>query len=1122
MVSRFCLCWFLGLLILFTPAFSQEIARNFSTRFTNQQRESTLFMGGNVDFNNTFVYLTVFPKNYQAYQNLETVVLKNHGNHPLKRPFIAINNSGFWWEPSDIEKDIELDSNDFDNSALLLWGRINDRVLHRSYPYNEDAVGYKFRAGTPIELTSVFGYGICYNNSSAIARLPSNENNFFYSLAWDKHATSEYKKGNRSAIIDTDLKTFYRDLSNNKLSNRSAISNDRYLIRRTHHYGRQYMYDKRVNEYIANLYAINNEVATVAPEYFSLDYSLLPGEAMILDYGTAAAWYSEDYYDGTISELANGRFTYDWNSSLTNSLVQPNNLTNLQIDQWLDAGVSKSRLIKTTPNQSAGLNFSLQHGFQVVFFELTLDFDEEISTSDVSVQLSSDSAVWIMPMSQVVNGNHVVSKFDLQTIPFRGGEVHVRILINEEQQIAISNFSYTSYFQINRLALPQLKCGDNVITMLHDSQDTDIDLQADFTYKEKTDISPAKIENPLYPKDKETVYGHINKILWPKLSEDVVNYEFLLTTDTIKELPLAPNFIAYTNGASIASIFPDVIKDNPSGRKKEDIEGEKKYQINPVTYINSKPKGKREDYFQQSETARKKDLETTNEFIINEEGFLNSDHIYFWKVRPLNADGIWGPWSNYFSFTIKKAMPPVNLQMFISENDEILSWDENTNGVKASKFEVYASDEYMGFEPSAANLWATTESNQISILNCPHTFFRVIAVDSLGYSSEASEYVNRAYPYLTSLPQQIYADSTFEFKFSFNPLYIPFVSQSNTYYELTDEISLNIVKMPAWLVYNSSDSTVTGKTTEEVLKKEFYAGKNLIELEVSSRYLPIPTRKIKVDLDYQIKNNSPFIEAVNTVVFTDNEFSFSVNYSDADMIYGDSVSLSLDNQPAWLHYDVADGKVLFSGFPTASGESRSRLIGHDKFGDTTSVDVIINVVSNTINYTVAFTESETLKLELKSLPFHESLIVDSLYFSLGQIELTDYEIQLIDNELIIAGDFCLIKDSRLLMIPVSTEVNGGELRFQIALNLYGSDLGNPILAYHPIGSSNIILENLYCGDLDVQYWIIDINGRILMKQEIQMSQQEISQVSISELSQGIYMIHILSQGKQVNFKFLKT
>lgn len=1155
MTLRFCFCWVSGLLFLATSTFGQEMDKNFSARFTNQQLDSTLFLGGNVDFNNTFVHL---PENYmdqfsylqayQVYQNLQSIVLKNLGHHALRRPFISINNSEFWMEPSDVVKNLEFDSANFDNSSISLWDCITNKVLHRIYPYFYGDNMY--REGTPVELTSVFGYGFCYNKASAIARLPNNENNFFYGMLWDKHSVPDYKVGNRSAVIDTDLKSFYWNLNNNKLSNRSAAANDRHLIRRTHHFGRQYMYDKRVNEYVANLYSVNlfpipqnnsnlnnlpyslsNYAAGVFPNYFSLDYLLLPGEVMILDYSPAVAWFADGYYQGIVSELANGRFTYDWDSSITNSLVQPKNLTNLQVDQWLDAGVSKSRLVKTDSTQSASLNFSLQHGFQVVLFELTLEFDRNISSTDgsITVQLSNDSATWIMPTTQSINDNQVTSNFNLQKTPFnyRRGTVYVKVIINEKLQTALNNFSYTSHFQINRLSLPQLKCGNNVIKIAHNPQDTDINLQADITYKERTDTPPEKITNPLHPKDKEVVYGYVNKIQWTQ-SEDVVNYEFLLTTDTLKEMPLAPNFTSYTSGPSLANLASDLFnKDNninASGRSKDGGTEPKKYWMNPAAYIQSKPQGKREVYFQQSE-AKKKDINTINEFIINEEGFLNSDNTYFWKVRPLNSDGIWGPWSNYFSFTMKKVMHPTNLQISLSDKDEVLSWTENANGLKPNKFEVYASDEYAGFEPSTTNLWATTEGKQISILNCPYTFFRVIAVDPDGYRSETSEYINRAYPYLTNSPKQIYADSIFKFHFSFNPFYIPFVSESDEYYEIKDEISFSIDKMPSWLTYNSSDSTVTGKTEEEVLKEEFYTGKNSIELEVSSKYLlPVLTRKIKIDLDYQIKNNKPVIEGIDTVVFTNNEISFPISYSDEDEVYGDSVSLNIDNTSDWLNYDydVVNNKVLFSGHPVTVGKAKTTLGGRDKYGDTTRAVVAIDVVSNIINYTVTFVGNEPLKIELKSLPFHKSIVVDESHFSLGQVELTYFDIQLINNILIINGNFCDIENQRILTIPITALINGSEVHFQIVLNLRRGNLANSILAFHPLGTSNIVLENTYCGDSDVHYWIIDINGRILMSQEIQMVQQQTSQINIAKLSPGVYVFRVISQGKLINFRFIKT
>jgi hypothetical protein len=228
-----------------------------------------------------------------------------------------------------------------------------------------------------------------------------------------------------------------------------------------------------------------------------------------------------------------------------------------------------------------------------------------------------------------------------------------------------------------------------------------------------------------------------------------------------------------------------------------------------------------------------------NKFIVHEEGFLNSCDTYFWRVRPLNSNGVWGPWSRYFTFQMEKVMPPVNL---ISTEGE-LTWHPNPSGAKAKSFEVYGSNEYLGFEPKPSNLVTTTSEKKIRITDIPFAFFRVISVDSLGNKSEISE---RPYPYLKDEPTIVYPDSLFQYKLSFTPAFFSMAAKSDKYeYEKrVDTVMYHILKMPAWLKFSSENSTIEGVASENVLRSELSSGQNVIDLEFLSEIFPSKTYRL--------------------------------------------------------------------------------------------------------------------------------------------------------------------------------------------------------------------------------------------------------------------------------------
>src|SRR5262249_33636681 len=44
-------------------------------------------------------------------------------------------------------------------------------------------------------------------------------------------------------------------------------------------------------------------------------------------------------------------------------------------------------------------------------------------------------------------------------------------------------------------------------------------------------------------------------------------------------------------------------------------------------------------------------------------GELNPDREYYWHVRAKDAQGVWGPWSNTWSFTPRGPAPPLNVKL---------------------------------------------------------------------------------------------------------------------------------------------------------------------------------------------------------------------------------------------------------------------------------------------------------------------------------------------------------------------------------------------------------------------------------------------------------------------------
>ncbi len=1050
---------------------AQEEQRSYHYFLSSRNESNEVFLGGNVDFGNSFVLLPE-PDRYRAYSNLHEVWIQNSSDSPIRNPMILINDSKLWTTPLDIEEGLVIDS-DFDETARLLWNRFAGHSVHRYYPYEG------FRAGTPVDLLTNFGYGICYNRSAAFTRLPSNEAQVSYDLVSNKHTVSEYKRGGRTAVMDTDLNSFYLDLSNGGLASKYDVSMDRYLIKRTHHYGRQYAYDRVLNEYVAYFYSHNpnnNPESLIEPVDYSLEYDLVPGETLSLDYTPGRFFFSEYFFQANSDEIANGRFSYDWIESSNSYYLQDENLSNLRVEN--------GGIVKSGEDVPAVFSYRLDHGFQIVYLQLYFDFSDRDLSSVHSIQVSSDSITWRSPTSESMEGTMLKAEFDLQAVPYKG-RAYVRMTVEDESsKFSLRNFGYTSHFQINRLALPQLKCGSNIIRATHDSP-YDVPLSIGISFNERSSDIPAAVDAPVFPSDGEDVFGELGRFSWdhPSSDAEIVNYEFILTSDTLSGMPLAPNFSAYTG----APDYSEVLSLVSNGRTA---------QSNPISLLN--PSEYKRFRYSDNDPGRLSSDTNLTKFVVHEEGFFSSGETYYWRVRPLSASGVWGPWSPYFSFMIRKIMPPVMLEVTESE----IRWKPNGQGVPAEHFEVHASNEYLGFEPNESTLLAVTPDTVYDIGDEPFTFYRVIALDSVGLKSEVSEYVSRPYPYVTNRPEDVHVDSAFTYTIEFSEIYYPLVSSEDHYFEIRDSVRFQVVDMPPWLTFNYSNGAFEGIPTREELTRDLNDRLNRIELELMSPVFPA-TRQFVLDLSYVLPTRPPQFVGIDTVLYCNNDFAFEIMFSDDDI--GDSVYFVLRDSPEWLHLRREINHLQFYGTaPATEGLITTSLTGFDANGDSTVAVISLNLVSNKVELQVYATTRQTMGVPIGD-------IIPSGLSSSSQhaVRLPDFfegrDVSIEDGHLLLYDDFCEVSYPKLLDIPVMVEVvDGVEVLIEAMIIIVDVD-ATMVTAFHPHGTDWIQLINVGCHGVDFVYRVLDMLGKTVMSERVELDPEEVRLLYLTGIGSGAYI-----------------
>jgi hypothetical protein len=159
-------------------------------------------------------------------------------------------------------------------------------------------------------------------------------------------------------------------------------------------------------------------------------------------------------------------------------------------------------------------------------------------------------------------------------------------------------------------------------------------------------------------------------------------------------------------------------------------------------------------------------------------GLLTHGTSYYWHVKAKDANGVWGPWSDTWSFTAQGPAYPINLefQHNVTKGIGTLTWSANTVGRTPAKYRVYGSDE-KGFtvqdapyevklgqtkeliNPFPANFVAEVAGTSLDVVgvgntlpNANRAYYRVVAVDDKSKRSGDSDYVEAPRPFIYSTP----------------------------------------------------------------------------------------------------------------------------------------------------------------------------------------------------------------------------------------------------------------------------------------------------------------------------------------------------------------------------------
>ena len=141
---------------------------------------------------------------------------------------------------------------------------------------------------------------------------------------------------------------------------------------------------------------------------------------------------------------------------------------------------------------------------------------------------------------------------------------------------------------------------------------------------------------------------------------------------------------------------------------------------------------------------------------------------YYWRVRGRSSDGVWGTWSEVWSFTASGPNAPRGLTARYDPGtgSAQLAWNAPAGGRAVDHYEVYGSGEH-GFSPlrepepgdavgqrvvRPATLIAATKDTSFDVTGRPEAFYRVAAVDKEGNRSVVTPVAALPTPALLPVP----------------------------------------------------------------------------------------------------------------------------------------------------------------------------------------------------------------------------------------------------------------------------------------------------------------------------------------------------------------------------------
>lgn len=804
--------------------------------------------------------------------------LRNNGSGIIPHVHLTLNNRGDWWDQQSLRSEMlkNLPPTEY---SLALWRFASENSFHSFSPENAG----DFEDRDPIKFFTLYGYGFCSDITGAMAGLAWLSNVPCRFWMTPGHVFPEVEFVDRFEVVDADLKAFYLLADNQTLASKADITNDRYLVCRTHKYGKASLPNGFADGVSGVVHLMMNDSASVVDRGYTfdmtlpfgfdyghqLDIALRPGETLAYDYGPGRIFHAIGSSNLLPSDYANGTLEY----LPPFGVVPTDTLVTNSFNVSVASAAPRRGLRATSVGGPSSFIIPVACPFIIVDGKVTARFVCPDSSDSVRVWFSRDSRSWTLV--RCISGPFVQSDsiplFEAIATKTRPAlhNYYLKVEMIEGDSAGttgVDSLSIVSTFQLCRYFLPRLVKGNNDLRY-SDGSANGRDVSVDLMWQESSAfVPPDPPSAPSFPRDGSTVDSLKFTFTWmPAASQSgigIIDYEFALSSRPDMKYPLSPTFSRYIS-AMHALLTPT--------------------------------------------------------FSIPLSGLLNSGQVYYWRVRAKDQNGIWSEWSPTWQFIAKGVMPPVPGSATIVGDTLFLQWEPNPSGMTPSYYRVYASNETHGFVPNTSSY---LDSTSAVVYRMPlhgsaglYSFYRISAVSPDGEEGGPSNVIEVHSPIFalrlsTAKPLLPFRSSLVGAK-RFTPVWRADSNNPLNIDTVYHRTRITPLSSPGWLSVDSISGEFTGRPDSLAIGRMYYGiDSPIFRLRVTQDWAPDTI--VEVNIPIEFLDRAPVVPDTEIHAVAGDTLAIDFVCTDPDIRFGDSLQCSVDDVPRWMRIRTDAGKVTLS------------------------------------------------------------------------------------------------------------------------------------------------------------------------------------------------------------------